>query len=194
MWAHLRILVTQNSLIYLKMKISYLFVSLLATISFTSCDDDPLEPVPEVSGTMTCILNGTSWSAATTKGELKIVNTDDGIAKRLDIYGSNGLSSSIGLACIVEDTDLDEDIPTGTYKEDQENYITIITVSEGIAPAAVVDGFETDSGKVVVSSINAATKKCSGTFEFWAHEWAGTEITHIATSGVFTDIVYMIVE
>lgn len=177
------------------MKISYLFVALLASISFTSCDDDPVEPVPEVSGSMTCFLNGTSWSAAVIRGELNFVNTFDGIIKRLEIYGSSGLSASIELVCIVEDTDLDEDIPTGIYKEDQENFKARIYVRNGdLFPVAYVDGFETDSGKVEVTSINAATKKCSGTFEFWAHERGGTEITYIATSGVFTDVTYTIVE
>ena len=143
---------------------------------------------------MTCTLNGETWTALTTRGELQIVDSPDGIAKRIDIMGSFGLTSSIGLGCAAEDTDLNEDIPTGTYREDGENFLTVITYTEGITPIAVVDGFAEDSAKVIISSINATTKKVSGTFEFWAHQWAGEEITHIATDGVFTNIDYVIVE
>lgn len=168
-------------------------ISLLLFIVGCTPDPDP-EPVLPTSGTMVCTLNGSPWTALTTRGELQIADTPDGIAKRLDVYGSIGLTSSIGLGLVLEDTDLDEDIPTGTYREDGENFLTVIAYTEGIAPIAVVDGFEEDSAKVVITSINAATKKCSGTFEFWAHAWAGTEVTHIASEGVFTDIVYVIVD
>lgn len=168
-----------------------LFLPLIILLAACTPDPDP-EPEP-TEGTMTCTLNGETWTALTTKGELQIHDTPDGIAKRIDIYGSFGLTSSIGLGCVVEDTDLDEDVPTGTYREDGENFLTVIAYTEGITPVAVVDGFEEDSAKVIISRINAVTKKCSGTFEFWAHQWAGEEITHIATGGVFTDINYVVI-
>lgn len=168
-------------------------IFLSSVLLFIACTPDP-DPEPEpTSGTMSCTLNGSTWNAVTTRGELQIVDSPDGIIKRIDLYGSIGLTSSIGLSCLAEDTDLYEDMPLGTYREDGEDFLTLVSYTEGVAPIAVVDGFEEDSAKIVITSINAATKKCSGTFEFWAHEWAGTDITHIATSGVFTDIVYVVV-
>lgn len=169
------------------MKLSSLFIIFLL---ITSCEPDEPPIDPSEAGSMTCVLNGDDWSAISFNNTLLRITDDPPTGKRLDLRGK-GMGIQIILSCGITSSNTGNDMPIATYKTGT-SYEALVTIMNGLSILAMATGTGEDTATINLTAINGATKTCSGTFEFKARDFSTGEITHEASSGVFTDLVYVI--
>jgi len=164
------------------------FLSLF--FALLSCEPD--EPVvdPSEAGSMTCTLNGAPWAAISFNNTLLRITDEPTTGKRLDLRGK-GMGIQLILTCGITSSSTGTTIPIQTYTTGSSNE-ALVTIMEGFSILAMATGVEGDPATIHLTEIDGVSKTCSGTFSFKARDISTNEITHEALSGVFTDLVYVI--
>jgi hypothetical protein len=166
------------------------------TFSFTSCDNEPIDPLIDLgtintgggngngggtggntTASFKADFSGQTWTATTTLAEIS--------GGAINIIGLKSNGQTFGFTLIGS--------TTGTYQASQN----LLAYSDGVSQygylALNIDNPTENLGSVIVTNINTTAKTISGTFAFKGY-WTNTTVTNVApiqfTNGVFTNIPY----
>jgi len=159
------------------MKILLLLLSLLFV--FTMCKKDSEDDKANLinfSASMTAKIDDSQWSSIT---RVTRKQNDNFI-----ITGTGSLTGNNVIAITVFD------VVEGTYNLDATNLTTQFTANFTPVVNNTDSIFQAYSGQVIISKIDLANKRISGTFNFEARHI--TDLTHniSVTEGAFTDLAY----
>lgn len=173
-----------------KIKFLTYFALIFSAFTFTSCDNEPIDPAvviggenpgtnPNTPAVFKADFNGQTYTTSTVIAEL----TDEGIT----IVATK--PSGEMFAFVVNST------ATGTYPANQNLLSYTPANSEyGYWSIDVAGGVITDTGSITITSINTVNHTISGTFNFTGY-WTDTADENAPapinfTNGVFTNIAY----
>lgn len=169
-------------------RIKYITFFLFSSFLLFSCDSEPEEVEPE--GSMTCTLNGSTWTAISFNNTLLRVVDEEPTGKRLDLRGkAEGIQ--IILSCGITSSSVGTDIPVAVY-ESGSSYEALVTIMSGFTIEGMATGYDGDDARIHLTHINGSERTCSGTFEFKTSDIGTDEINYEALDGVFTDLKYVV--
>jgi hypothetical protein len=147
-------------------------------------------PVATLNGNMTAKLNGNNWVSIQNTGELIIQQSNNSSGLVL-----NGQTASDLFAIGISLPTASPTLVTGSH--DLGGALDDVTFSYATKTAGggTLSQDLSDSGNVVITSVDNANKKISGTFNFKLHKVGSTASADSIkiTTGVFTNINYTIV-
>ncbi len=174
---------------------SILFTFILISFVVVSCKKKNTQTMsnPPITSTMTCELNGNTWTANVFNSKLKIISDQNSTVKRLDLSGQDG-TYAITLTCFPETSSLNntEDIPVGIYQSDTQ-FEALMAMTQGFSPVGFAEGDLGSTITIQIISIDASVHTCSGTFSFTAYDPMNQDsISFTATNGAFSDLNYIV--
>lgn len=170
----------------------------LALLPFTifSCqqepDPEPNEPNPGSTGSMTCTLDGNSFTATSFNNTLIRITSGNPTGKRLDLRGTDANGLQLILSCAITSSNTGEDMPITTYTTGSTEYEALITLIQNNQTLGMATSSEDDHGTIVITSLDASAHTCSGTFEFDAMKFNGDTTMYNGVNGQFSGLVYSV--
>jgi len=171
-----------------KIKLTMLFTAFLVAFTFTSCDNEPIDPAVVVGGENPVENpNATAIFKADFDGQTFTALTSQA-------YISGGSISISGFKATGETFTINVDgTTTGTYPANSN----IIVYQSAGTEFGYMGTHPTDenanTGSIIITSINSANNTISGTFSFTGY-WTDYDDDTVApkefTNGVFTNIPY----
>lgn len=172
-----------------------LLFGLISSLSFISCDDEPVDPAllvkdetnqPVNTGSMTALVDGDLFTASSMSGTYSAL--PDGAGNLLTVTGikSNGAYISIQMANPLPGTYV------GNNNTSPETNITMSYregLNDDIFTAYDFINFQ-PSGILKITSFNMATRKVSGTFNFVGHLPGAAFPVKQINNGTFTDVSF----
>lgn len=155
------------------------FLSLFSML-IISCDQDndpPIVPVDPVAS-MTCLVEGSSWSAASNMASASILSSTSNVS------GINSSSSTITIT-VNESFVVNASYDLGLNSGNGAAYLS----SNNGSSAWISHGSATTGGTVTITGIDTENKLISGTFEFNAFRATDNSYRNIS-EGQFTALPY----
>lgn len=161
----------------------------------TACQPEAPQPVTN-NGTMTCSINGTSWSAVQFNNSLEL-NVTDGVtsAKGLKLMGKNSSQQQLTLGMATYDNPDVENMPLGAYLSTSETFFAYAEYwPNGINSGESTGGGSNDGNvEITIGAFNSASNTCSGTFSFVIQDYQTGDTLYTVTNGQFSSVSYTLI-
>ncbi len=159
----------------------FLAVALMTTafssLLFTGCKKDDNNDGPSGNGSMTAVVDGKTWNAVSSKIAGSI------ISGTLNLTGIAGDGSTITITLSVANPD------TGTFYDLGEGSLGALAMTVTGGSSAWTSNVPSGDGTLVLTQLDTAAKKFSGTFV--ATVYRGTDdSTRVIAAGVFKNVKY----
>ena len=185
------------------MKKNFLIIAALAALGLFSCKKDGSSGSECTGGTATCTFDGATFTATAFNNTLIKDKYDviSGVpAKRLDIRISDGTKIIILTISDHRDGIVGDGVRLDTWFTDSDEWVcdassiclsALITVTNAAGTEMLYSSGIDNTGQVKITSVDAASKKVSGTFSGTINSFSGGDPV-VITNGVFTNNCYTV--
>jgi len=159
-----------------------------------SCQPDNPQPTVTNSGTMTCTLNGSAWSATTFNNTLELnIPIGESLAKKMELMGQNSSGQQLTLRAAAMSNPGDDNMPVGAYLSTGSNLGGGVQYFGDGVNSGVSAGTNAGDAEIVITSFDQANHTCSGTFSFVLKDNQTGDTLYTGTNGQFTSLTFTVI-